>query len=277
MNELTNWMDILMSSFQSFGEQFMGAIPAILGALLILFIGWLFAKLISRSISKLLKVAKFNDLAEKFNISDMLRKANVNMTSSEFVGRFVYWIILLLVIISAADVLGWNSVSNEISKLIGYLPNLFIAIIFFVVGTYIAAFVRDIIKGAASSLSISTGKIISTVVYYLLFIIVALTALEQAGIDTSIITSNLLIIMGAVLAAAAISYGFASRDLLANILAGYYSRHNFTEGDVIEVDGLKGEIISSNSISVTLQLDGNEKVVIPSHRLVTEKVKLYEK
>lgn len=275
MNELTNWMEILMSSLQSFGVQLMGAIPAIFGAIIILLIGWLFAKLISGSIAKLLKVAKFDDLAEKFNITDMLQRANVNMASSDFVGRFVYWIILLLVIISAADTLGWSSVSNEISKLIGYLPNLFIAIVFFVIGTYIAAFVRDIIKGAASSLSISTGKIISSVVYYLLFIIVALTALEQAGVDTSIITSNLLIIMGAVLTAAAISYGFASKDLLANILAGYYSRHNFKVGDVIEVDGLKGEIISTNNISVTLQLDGSEKIVIPSHQLITEKVKLY--
>lgn len=181
---------------------------------------------------------------------------------------------MLVVIISAADAMGWNALSNEVSKLLSLLPNLLVAIIFFVVGSYIASFVRDVIKGTGSSLGISAGKLISNVVFYLLFIIVTLTALEQAGVDTSIITSNLLMIMGAILAAAAISYGFASRDVLSNILASFFSRKTFAVGQVIEVDGVRGRIITVNNISVTLEIDASECVVIPAHDLITNKVKV---
>ena len=86
--------------------------------------------------------------------------------------------------------------------------------------------------------------------------------------------NNLMLILGAILAAAAISYGFASRDLLSNILAGFFSRHTFSIGQVIEIDGVKGKIIETTNISVTLQTGENEKVVIPSHQLITNKVKI---
>ena len=274
MNEITNWSQVFFNSFQSFGQKLLGAIPGILGAILIIFLGWFFAKPLSRGVSRLLKLVKFDVLADKIKASDFLKKANVDRSPSEVIGAFIYWILMLLVIISASDALGWTAVSAEVSKLLSLLPNVLVGIIFFVIGFYIASFVRDFIRGAASSLNIGTGKMISGFVFYLLLILITLTALNQAGVDTSIITNNLMLILGAILAAAAISYGFASRDLLSNILAGFFSRHTFSIGQVIEIDGVKGKIIETTNISVTLQTGENEKVVIPSHQLITNKVKI---
>jgi small-conductance mechanosensitive channel len=274
MKELMTWPELFLNSLQTFGQTLMGAIPGIIGAILILLLGWLLAKLISRAVTRLLTLIKFDVLAEKMKATDYLAKANVSLSPSGLVGQFVYWIILLLVIISASDALGWDAVSREISKLLSYLPNLLIAIVFFVVGTYIASFVRDLISGATSSLGISTGKLISNVVFYLLFIIVTLTALDQAGVDTSIITSNLLMILGAILLAASISYGFASKDVLSNLLAGFFSRKTFGIGQTIEVNGAKGKIIAVNNISIVVENSQGEKIVIPSHQLITNQVKI---
>ena len=268
------WPELFLNSLQTFGQKLMGAIPGIIGAIFILLLGWLLAKLISKGIMRLLALMKFDVLAEKMKVTDYLAKANVSLSASELLGKFVYWIILLLVIISASDALGWNAVSREISKLLSYLPNLLLAIIFFVVGTYIASFVRDLIRGATSSLGISTGKLISNVVFYLLFIVVTLTALDQAGVDTSIITSNLLMILGAILLAASISYGFASKDVLANILASFFSRKTFGVGQTIEVNGTRGKIVAVNNISVMVENSQGETIVIPSHQLISNQVKI---
>ena len=276
MEEITNWSALFLNSLKVFGEQFMGALPSIIGALLILLIGWLFARLVSKGITRLLQLLSIDSLADKVNFTEFLAKANVNISPSRLIGKFVYWILLLLVIISASDAMGWNAVSNEVSKLLSYLPNLLVAIIFFIVGTSIASFLKNVIRGATGSLGISTGKLISNVVFYLLFIIVTLTALDQAGVDTSIITSNLLIILGALLIAGAISYGIASKDVLANILATFFSRRTFGVGQTIEVDGVKGVIVAVNTISVTIQNAQREKIVVPSHLLITNKVKIVE-
>lgn len=274
MKEITTWSELFINSLQTFGQKLMGAVPSILGAIVILLLGWLLARLISTGIAKFLKVVKFDTLSEKIKFTEFLSKANVNLTPSGLIGKFVYWVLLLLVIISASDALGWEAVSREISKLLAFLPNLLIAIVFFVVGTYIASFVRDVIKGATSSLGISTGKLISNVVFYLLFIIVTLTALDQAGVDTTIITSNLLMILGAILAAAAISYGIASKDVLSNILASFFSKRNFSVGQVIEVEDVKGEIVAINNISITILDDQKQKVIIPAQLLIKNKVKI---
>lgn len=274
MKELTTWTELFSNSLQTIGQTISNAAPKVLGAILILLLGWLFAKLVSNGIARLLKAIRFDDLSERINATSFLERANVKLAPSQFIGKFFYYVFLLLVVNSAAAALGWTAISEEISKLLSFLPNLLVAIIFFVVGSYIASFVRDIIKGATSSMGIGAGRIISNLVYYFLFMIVTLTALGQAGIDTTIISANLSLILGSILLSAAISYGFASRDVLANILASFFSRKTFAIGQIIELDDAKGKIIATSNISVTILTEQEEKIVIPAHQLITNKVKI---
>lgn len=274
MEELTNWSQLFFESLRAFSQTFMTAMPSLLGAIFILLFGWLFSKLISGGIRRLLKAIKFDKLADRIKAGELLEKANIKLAPSALVGKFVYWILILLVITTAADTLGWAAISDEISKLLSYLPHLLSAILFFSVGIYIATFARDLISGASKTLGISTGRIISSFVFYLLFLLVTLTALKQAGIDTAILTSNLLLIIGAIMAAAAISYGIASKDVLANILASFFSRKTFRKGQVIEIDGQRGQIINISNIAVILKLNDDEQLVVPTHQLIINKVKI---
>ena len=265
---------MFLHSFQTFGQKLLSAVSGLLGALFILLLGWLIAKFAAKGVTRLLQLVKFDVAAKKLRADELLQKANIKHSASKLMGLFVYWLLLLLVIISASDALGWMVVSQEVSKLLGLLPNVLVGIILFVVGFRIASFVRDFIHGAATSMNIGTGKVIGAIVFYLLLILITLTALNQAGVDTGIITNNLMLILGAVLAAAAISYGFASKDVLANILAGFYSRRTFHAGQVIEVDGVRGKIVAEGNISVTLESENGEFIVVPAHKLITHKVKI---
>ncbi len=272
MNELTGWAQVFFNSFQTFGQKLMGAIPEIIGAILIFLLGWLFSRFLSRLVAKTLKFLKFDALAERIGTQKFLAKANIQVEPSRLIGIFVYWILMLLVILSASDALGWTAVSQEVSRLLGLLPNLLVAIVFFIVGTYIATFVRDIIRSASQSLGIAAGRIISSVVFYLLLILVILTSLNQAGVNTDIITNNMMIILAAILGAAALSYGLASREVMSNILANFFNRRIFTPGLVIEVNGIRGRIVATSSTSVTLETDGKELIVIPASELLTNRV-----
>ncbi len=275
MNEVANWTVVFTDSLRAFGEQFVGAIPAILGALIILLLGWLIAKVISWGIARGLSALKFDALATRFHFDAMLEKAGVRTTPSRLIGRFAYWLLLLLVILTAADTLGWTSLSREISNLLSLLPELFVASIFLIVGLYIAGFVRDVIAGATASLSISSGRLLSAGIYYLLVIVVTLTALDQANIDISIITNNLMLILGAILLAASLSYGLASREALSNILASYFAKNLYKVGQTIEIEGTKGTIEAITSIALIVRTDEG-KEVIPTQHLMQQKVRIVE-
>ena len=277
MNEFTGWAEVFFTSFQTFGQKIMGAIPEILGAILIFIVGWFFSRLASKIVAKALKLIKFDTLAQKIQAQAFLQKANIQKTPSEVIGAFVYWILMLLVVLSASDALGWTAVSQEVSKLLSLLPNLLVAVIFFIVGTYIATFVRDLIRSTTHSLGIAAGRIVSAVVFYLLLILIILTALNQAGVNTSIITNNLMIILAALLAAAALSYGLASKEVMANILSNFFIRRNLALGETIEFDGIHGVVESSTSTSVILKMNNGERMIIPAKELLTKRVKIISK
>ena len=274
MNSLYNLWDLFVDSLRVFAEKFMGTIPSILGAVIVLLVAWLLARLVSGGFERLLRTVKFDILAERLQLTEFLQQMGVQMSPSALIGRLIYWIFVLLIIASAAETLNWVLVSELIQKFLSYLPKLVTGIVVFIAGSYLASLARDFIRSATGSLGISTGRILSSVLYYLLFIMVVLTAMEQASIDTRILSTNLLIIIAAIMLAAAISYGFASRDVLANILAGFFNRRTFQKGMVIEIDGIQGMIVEMSNVAVTIQVSENERVVIPSHQLMTSKVKI---
>ena len=276
MESLETWSELFSKSLQSLGRNILESIPTLLGILFIFLFGWLFAKLVYFIVIKFLKTINFDAKAEKIKASEILEKANLTLTTSQFLGKFVYWIVLLLVFMTASDALGWDAVSKELSRLISYLPKIFIALVIIVIGSYIAGFIRDIILGATSSIGLSSGKILASLVYYFLIIIITLTALGQAGIDTSIISSNLFIIIGTLFIAGALSYGFASRDILRNILASYNSKNTYKEGMKIVLENEEGiiEHISSSNFKIRLA-DGNI-LIIPSSYFTNSRVKIIE-
>lgn len=274
MNGLQRLWDIFLESLRVFGEKFMDTIPGLLLGIIVLLIAWLLARIISSGFERLLKTVKFDQFAERMKLTTFLNQMGIQMSPSALIGRFIYWIFVLLIIASAAETLNWTAVSYQIQRFLDYVPNLVTAILVFIVGAYLASLVRDFVRSSTNSLGISTGRILSTVIYYVLFIMVVLTAMEQAKIDTKILSTNLLIIIAAIMLAAAISYGFASKDVLSNILAGFFIKRTFQKGMIIEIDAIRGTIIEITNIAVTLQLTDNERIVIPSQQFLTGKVKI---
>ncbi len=276
MDKLSTWSEVFIDLLYTFWNEITKMLPSLLGAILIFLIGWLFARLVSKGIGKLLEYLKFNDLAERVNTGKLLTSANISAKPSALISKFIYYIIMLLVIITASDTLGWSSVSEVIKDLVGFLPNLLAAIVIFIIGVYIASTVRDFIIGATATVGSGSGKIIGSFIFYLLIIMVSLTALDQAGMDTTIISNNMILILSAILLTASISYGLASRDVLSNILAGYVGRETYRPGLRIEVNGIKGVIVETGSIGVTIKDDLGNKVIIPSSILLNSTVKIHD-
>jgi small-conductance mechanosensitive channel len=245
-------------------------------AFIVFLMGWILAKVLSRVVFEMLNRMKFDHLAEKLNAKEFMEKANLIMTPAGLVSKFLYWLVMLLVFTTVSDMLGWTRVSIEISKLLSYLPNLFFAVVFFVIGTYIAQFIRNIITGATATLGISAGKIIGNIVFYFLFIIVIIASLDQAGMDTAIISSNLLLIIGTVLLSSGIAYGVASIEFVRNILAGFFTRKIYKVGQSIEIDGEKGRIMDITNVALTLQKPNGDLMLIPTSMLVRHKVTIFK-
>jgi len=268
MEQLEAIKDSVVDNFSTTGV-------SILKALLVLLVGWFVIKLILRVLKRALRFAKVDDLANKLNDIEIFdgKKLNVNLT--KIILTFVKWSLLLILIIVVSEMMGLTIVSEEIGNLISYLPQLLSAAAIFIIGLFIANFVKKSIEAFFKSFELSGSKIISQLVFFILLAIISITALNQAGINTEIITSNLNLIFGAFLGAVALAIGLGARYVVGDLMRMYYTRRQYEIGQRIKFKNIEGEIIALEDISMTIKTNSG-KLIIPIKDITENQIEVQE-
>ena len=273
MTTINEWKDVTLESFKSMGEKIGNTIPKLIGVFFVLLIGWIITKLLLVLLKKILLLIKVNSFGEKFNELDILEGNQIQVNISEVLLGFAKWAIYLILLTVAADIMDWNIVSTEIGNLLRYLPKLFSGIVLFIFGIYIATLIKKAISTLFGSMGLNGAKFIGTIIFYLVAVFFTISALNQVGVDTTIITNNVTMIMGAFLLALALGFGFGSREVINILLLTFYTRKKYAIGDLVEIDGLEGKIESLDNLSVTLQIN-DESVVLPIRELAYKRIKI---
>lgn len=255
---------------------FAAVIPNLLGALAVLIIGLIVSKIASRFVRRILVTIGADKLAERLNEIEIVYKSNIRLAPSKLLAKVVYYFLLFIFVVAATDILNMPVISQLVSEILNYIPILISAMAVFVVGLLISDFLKNVVKTTCDSLGIPASGMISSVVFYFLFLNIAMIALSQARIDTGFIQDNLSIILAGVVLAFAIGYGFASRNIVANFLASFYNKGKVNVGDTIGIDGVRGKVIRMDNSTITLQVE-NREVLIPLSKLASEKVDIFER
>ena len=255
---------------------FAAVIPNLLGALAVLIIGLIVSKIASRFVRRILVTIGADKLAERLNEIEIVYKSNIRLVPSKLLAKVVYYFLLFIFVVAATDILNMPVISQLVSEILNYIPILISAMAVFVVGLLISDFLKNVVKTTCDSLGIPASGMISSVVFYFLFLNIAMIALSQARIDTEFIQDNLSIILAGVVLAFAIGYGFASRNIVANFLASFYNKGKVNVGDTIGIDGVRGKVIRMDNSTITLQVE-NREVLIPLSKLASEKVDIFER
>ncbi len=270
----------LLNAFPAFGmlEQmlidFIQVLPKIALALIILIVGWILAKIIAGVFRKLLVKTPLDEAAEKLNAIDLVQKTNIKVIPSTVLSKIIYYILLLFSVVAAADVLSMDAISDLITDIISFIPRLLVAGIVLMIGIFIADFIKDIITTICQSLGIPSAKMIGGFVFWFIFLTALVSAMGQAGIETDFIMSNLSLLLAGGVFAFALGYGIASRDMMANFLASFYTKDKVTIGDKITLDGVTGEVIDMDNNSLTLQSE-DRRIFIPLKKLSSENLEIH--
>ena len=265
--------DLNFELLESLWAKLLAVFPKILGGILFLVIGWLILKGLLYIVRKSLGYTKIDKFAEKFNENNPLFGGNVKVVPSKIILIFLKWFLILVFVIVGSDMLGLTVVSNQVGEMIGYLPKVFSSVAIFFIGVYGASMVKKSIESMLKSFDLNGSKSISNIVFYILIIMVFVMALDQAGIDTEIITNNLFMIMGAFLLAFTIALGLGSKEVILRLILGFYSRKNFEVGQVVKIDGEEGTILSIDNICMIIKM-GNSKQVYPIKQISNKKIEI---
>ncbi|PID91794.1 MAG: hypothetical protein CSA96_06875 [Bacteroidetes bacterium] len=209
---------IFLESSQQFLNEIAVALPKIVGALLILLIGWIIARLIKKAIVKLLYVVKIDKLADKVGIEQFLKEGGLKKSSVDMLGSLFYWIIMLTVILAVFNSLQLTSAQQLFNSIILFIPNIIVALIILLFGLYAAKFVATLLSSSLKNMKDKTADLIEKVAYYSIVIFTIFLVLGQLRIAQDIITNAFILLFGAFCLAFGIAFGLGGKDAAAEIL-----------------------------------------------------------
>ena len=252
--------DINLNFLSEIWQAIVNFSPKLLLVILVLLIGWISVKIVAYIVKKALKLTKIHKWEDKLNEIEIFHQSEFKINLEKLIISAIKWIVALLIIIIVSDILGLEVISQEIGNLIRYLPKLFSALAIFMIGVYIASIIRNAVNSLFKSFNLGGSKFIGNIIFYVLVVIITITALNQAGVDTGIITNNLTLILGALLFAFTLAFGLGSKEIIQRLLFGFYTRKTLSVGDVIKIGDVKGKIAAIDNINLILQTKEGKQV-----------------
>jgi hypothetical protein len=199
---------------------FFAWLPALLGALAILVIGYFVAKIVSKLVSRVLHRAGLDRTLHGGTGGSFVQK--ITSSPSGLLGTITFWAIMLGTISLAVSVLGIEALTNFVAAIYAYLPNVLAALLIFLVASAISAGVAAIATRAMGDTAL--GKIVATAAPILVMTIATFMILDQLMIAESIVTITYAGLIGAIALGSALAFGLGGRDVAREMLQGAYEK-----------------------------------------------------
>lgn len=274
MHEITNITDILINTINSLSNQFINFVPRIIGFLAIFGIGYAVAKAASIVIKQVLGRVGFDRIGERINEIGFIKQLKTEIKLSEIAAKAVYYFIILVFLTAATEALGIQAVTSMVMSLVSFIPKIIAAAIMLQVGILVSDYIKQAVIVLCKSFNIPSAKLIGNLVFLFFIVITFISALAQIGINTTLLESSFIIIIGGIMVAFALGYGIASRDVLSNMISSIYSRNKYKEGQVVQIDEIKGTIVKVDNLSVTIKTT-ETLVVIPMQYFQSKRVEIF--
>jgi len=201
-------------------------LPFLFGALLILFIGWVAAKVLSSLVKKGLERLKFNEFSAKLGLTELLTKGGLSIYPTDLVAAFVYWVLMLVVLATTLQAIGLEVAAELLEKVMGYIPNVIAAIFVLIVGMFMANFVSGVVRAAAKNVNLSRAELLAGITKAAILVFTWVSALEQLNVVTFFVTTTFQVFFAAVCFALALAFGLGGKDLAARIMWDFYNQQN---------------------------------------------------
>ena len=194
-------------------------VPVVAGAILILVIGWLVAKLLESVIARVLKAIRLDEASDKAGISNVLAQGEIKLTLSELIGALIYWVVILVVIATALNALNLTIAADMIGKLVGYVPNILAAVFILVLGSFLANFISTIVRTSAGNAGIGNAKLLAKITHMLIVIFAVIAAIEQLQIASALIVLAVNVILISIGIGIALAFGLGCKDIAGKFMS----------------------------------------------------------
>ncbi len=213
-----NWNMVVMVPVREILSRVAGFLPTLIGVLVILIVGWIIAGVLKNVVVKVLKLIQLDTASEKSGLGDVLRRGGIRQTVSELIGVLIYWLMMLLVFMTALNALGMTVAASLLDKVIMYIPNVIAAVFILSLGIFFSSMIGTVVRTASSNAGIAQAKLLGQLTQVIIMIFAAVITLEQLNIASSILNLAINIIIASIGLAFAIAVGLGSKDVAGKMI-----------------------------------------------------------
>ena len=221
-----DWQTLIVEPTKEMLTRIANFVPILIGALVILIVGWIVAKIIKGLVNRILAVIRFDVIAEKAGVSNILSKGGIKLTARQMISGLAYWLVMIMVLVMVVNALGLTVASQLLEGLLAYIPKVIAAIFVLVLGMFLGNIVSGIIRTTASNANLPKPEMLGNISQWAIVIFAATISLVQLGIAPLLVASTFNILFGGICLALSLAFGLGGKDIAAKYLEDLRKRHS---------------------------------------------------
>jgi hypothetical protein len=271
--ELLKIEEIVVQPLSAMLSKLIAYIPNLIGAIVILFIGFIIAKIVEIIAKKISKKLGVNKLSKQSGMDEKLQESNIAKDFPEIFGKILFWFVMFMFFMSASDTLGLDVVSRTLRTIMLYIPNILASILILLFGLFIANITKKSIKKKNSA--IPSMVMAANLIYMIINVVTISLAINQLEIETELLNQVVSIVLISMGVALALSLGLGTRDVASDIISGAYVKEIYSVGDVISFNEQKGIIKQLGNIKTIIHIQQNneiQEISIPNTQMIKQTI-----
>jgi Conserved TM helix len=273
----------ISNGISSFLTQVFLFLPNLIAALVILLVGYLIVRVITKTLGWGMNRANLERHIGQTRLGQAVEKSGHTIT--QITVSVVKWILLLTVIVYAISALSIAALTASMLGILAWIPNLIgVAIIIFA-GLLVGSWIGKGIENILPKYGIGGGRIVGIVVELLIYLFVFNLAIIQLGVGQGIIFVATTALSWGLAAALAIGFGgallYALKEVLPSMVSGTTTiASTLKPGQTITIEGIgngsegpmKGKVTSVGMFNTILERQGDGQagrgfVILPNNLL----------
>lgn len=252
---LTTWQEILVAAFSGLAENISNFLPNLLGAALILLLGWILSRGLEVLAARALRGLGLDGASTRLRVTDVLERAGIELTFSQIVAKLVFWLVMLTFVLSSVETLGFVAVTETINSLIAFIPSVIGAGLIGIGGLLLGRFVATFVSSGAAAAGVEAAPRLGFLAQIVVVGLVVLVALEQLGVSTDVLLLPFTVALAAAGFAIGLAFALGARPVVTHIMAGHFLKQSLPRNASVEIGGERGLVERVGAVDTLLRSD----------------------
>lgn len=206
------WGDVVVASLQQAWSAVVSFVPLLLSALIVFVIGWIIAVALGKLVEQVIKALRVDMFLSKLDFEKAMERAGMRLNTGAFVGGLVRWFLIIVALLAAANILQLTQVTDFLTSVLLYLPNVVVAVLILVIAALVAEVAERVVRGSVEAAGLRRGSLVGLVARWSVWVFAIVAALLQLGVATVLLQTVVTGLVAMLALAFGLAFGLGGKD-----------------------------------------------------------------